>query len=468
MEYVCTGAVLKCTMGTSTTKLKATPKNVSLVGKDQANIADFVSMVNVPSFGRCRSLAYPPTAAATAANHGRLTPMPCVPGTCPFWTAVDRNSLVCGQPALLKAAKLNCTFGGIISIVSPGQNKEVKAGGSISSSMKDTRQKNEKELDIAEAMELQELEELDTEGITAESVLDGLQTALDVAGFVPGLGAIPDLLNAGISALRGDWVNAGMCVLAAVPGVGDVAAAGKIAYKGTKLAGATAKTSKALNKGTKVPTSSSVTMAKSNNVGKISEVHKTEVYEIHRNQKMEVNGKVVEDVHVTKKTITTNSVENKTIYSATNKNMPVQTGGRNVADSSVGKVTTTNSSSPISHSNDSVVDLNKYKQSKGKELDMANNHSEKNFGLNVKPKSYSENLPEFKVDEKSPNIFAKESKNTNELEFEIDSNAKNIFETPKEDVQVPQDSLKEIFKSKSKQPRVDSCNGPFGPLDIDA
>lgn len=129
MEYVCTGAVMKCTMGTSTAKLKATPKSVSLVGKDQANIADFVSMVNVPGFGRCRSLAYPPTAAATAANHGHLTPMPCVPGTCPFWSAVDRNSLVCGQPALLKAATLKCAFGGTISIVSPGQNKEVKAGG---------------------------------------------------------------------------------------------------------------------------------------------------------------------------------------------------------------------------------------------------------------------------------------------------------------------------------------------------
>ena len=123
---------MKCTMGTSTAKLKATPKNVSLVGKDQANIADFVSMVNVPGFGRCRSLAYPPTAAATAANHGHLTPMPCVPGTCPFWSAVDRNSLVCGQPALLKAATLKCSFGGTISIVSPGQNKEVKAGGSAS------------------------------------------------------------------------------------------------------------------------------------------------------------------------------------------------------------------------------------------------------------------------------------------------------------------------------------------------
>ena len=51
MEYVSTGATLKCTMGTSCPKLKATPKNVSLTGKDQANIADYVSMKNVPSFG---------------------------------------------------------------------------------------------------------------------------------------------------------------------------------------------------------------------------------------------------------------------------------------------------------------------------------------------------------------------------------------------------------------------------------
>ena len=85
MEYVCTGATLKCTMGTSCPKLKATPKNVSLTGKDQANIADYVSMKNVPSFGRCRSLGYPPTASATAANHGKLTPMPCVPGSCQKW-----------------------------------------------------------------------------------------------------------------------------------------------------------------------------------------------------------------------------------------------------------------------------------------------------------------------------------------------------------------------------------------------
>lgn len=126
MEYICTGAKLKCTMGTDLATLRATPKNVTLTGKDQANIADYVSMVNVPGFGRCRSLAYPPTASATAAHHGHLTPMPCVPGTCPKWTAVDPNSLVCGEPALLKPATLKCSFGGTISIVSPGQNLEIK------------------------------------------------------------------------------------------------------------------------------------------------------------------------------------------------------------------------------------------------------------------------------------------------------------------------------------------------------
>ena len=134
MEYVCTGATLKCTMGTSCPKLKATPKNVSLTEKDQANIADYVSMKNVPSFGRCRSLGYPPTASATAANHGKLTPMPCVPGTCPKWKAIDKDSLICGEPALLKPSTLKCMYGGTISIVDPGQKLEIKCASTLNNS----------------------------------------------------------------------------------------------------------------------------------------------------------------------------------------------------------------------------------------------------------------------------------------------------------------------------------------------
>lgn len=127
MEYVCSGAVLKCSMGTSCPILTATPKKVTLIGKDQANITDYVSVKNIPGFGKCRSLGYPPTAAATAANHGKLTTMPCIPGTCSKWEAIDENSLVCGEPALLKPATLKCMYGGTISIVSPGQTLEIKA-----------------------------------------------------------------------------------------------------------------------------------------------------------------------------------------------------------------------------------------------------------------------------------------------------------------------------------------------------
>ena len=126
MEYVCTGAKLECTMGTAQSTLLATPKNVELTGKEQANIADFVSIVNVPGFGECCSLEYPPTEAATAAHHGVLTPMPCVPGTCPKWSVIDPNSIICGEPALLKPATLQCIYGGTISIVDPGQNLEIK------------------------------------------------------------------------------------------------------------------------------------------------------------------------------------------------------------------------------------------------------------------------------------------------------------------------------------------------------
>ena len=256
MEYVCTGATLKCTMGTSCPKLKATPKNVSLTWKDQANIADYVSMKNIPSFGRCRSLSYPPTAAATAANHGKLTPMPCVPGTCPKWKAIDKDSLICGEPALLKPATLKCMYGGIISIVDPGQTLEIKVCAVSPQTKNEKSEKVEKE--IPEEL-LQEFNELDTEGLNKDSVLDGVQLALDAAGMVPVLGAIPDLINASISVLRGDWVGAGISIVAAVPGVGDVVGGAKIAYKGAKIASKSTKIIKAksVTKTTKAHSNSS-------------------------------------------------------------------------------------------------------------------------------------------------------------------------------------------------------------------
>ena len=67
---------------------------------------------------------------------------------------------------------------------------------------------------------------------------------LDVAGFIPGWGAIADALNAVVYALEGDWVNAGMSALAAIPGFGDIASGCKWA---TKLFKSSSKIYKALD-----------------------------------------------------------------------------------------------------------------------------------------------------------------------------------------------------------------------------
>ena len=67
----------------------------------------------------------------------------------------------------------------------------------------------------------------DPTGYGASSVLNAMQTGLSVLGFVPGLGAVADIVNAGISAARGDYIGAGFSLAAAVPLIGDFAAAGK-------------------------------------------------------------------------------------------------------------------------------------------------------------------------------------------------------------------------------------------------
>ena len=121
-SYVCSGATMKCSMGTSQAKLTVLPsRTVFLTGQPMANISDHISMVNLAPFGRCRSLGFPATASATAANHGSLTPMPCMHNT-PFpWMGGKNDYIVKGDPALLKSSTCQCMWGGTISIVNDGQ-----------------------------------------------------------------------------------------------------------------------------------------------------------------------------------------------------------------------------------------------------------------------------------------------------------------------------------------------------------
>lgn len=78
----------------------------------------------------------------------------------------------------------------------------------------------------------------DTWNTVKENASDVCHGVLDVAGFVPGFGAVPDLLNAGLYAAEGDWGNAGLSALAAIPMIGDAGAAvgkgGKYLSKGGK------------------------------------------------------------------------------------------------------------------------------------------------------------------------------------------------------------------------------------------
>jgi hypothetical protein len=65
-------------------------------------------------------------------------------------------------------------------------------------------------------------------------ILDAVQTGLDIAGLVPGVGEIADGTNALIYTLRGDKTNAALSAAACIPFAGWGAAGIKIANKGVK------------------------------------------------------------------------------------------------------------------------------------------------------------------------------------------------------------------------------------------
>ncbi len=228
-SYVCSKAKIKCSCGDKISTLTVFPdRTIWLTGEPQANISDHIPMRNIAPFGKCHTTRYPATGSATAANHGKLTPMPCVPNT-PFpWMNGKNDVLLKGQPALLKSSSCKCVWGGTITFTYDGQ-----VDGTGRDVEKEIAQTQE-ELDASVEIEL-----------SAEDLLDGLQMALDAAGLFPGLGAIPDLLNACISACRGDWANAGLCLFAAIPGIGDAAGAAKLMKSGAKMAQKTKKAQKA-------------------------------------------------------------------------------------------------------------------------------------------------------------------------------------------------------------------------------
>lgn len=121
-NYVGSGAKTKCSMGDSSATLEVLPdRRVQLDGQNLANIMDNKPMVNIKPFGQCQSMANPTVAAATAANYGKLQPMPCVPNIPGPWTPGETGVMVKNQPALLDNCKLMCAWAGIIELTDDGQ-----------------------------------------------------------------------------------------------------------------------------------------------------------------------------------------------------------------------------------------------------------------------------------------------------------------------------------------------------------
>lgn len=127
-SYVCSGAIMKCSFGDKQAKLTVYPdRTVYLTGQPMANVSDHTSLYNIAPFGKCYTTRYPATAAATAANHGHLTPMPCIPGTMTNWQQGKEDYIIKGDSALLKSSFCRCCYGGIITILHDGQKDTGKA-----------------------------------------------------------------------------------------------------------------------------------------------------------------------------------------------------------------------------------------------------------------------------------------------------------------------------------------------------
>jgi hypothetical protein len=117
----CMGAQMMCTFGVAPSALLPTPKMAMTGGVLAANILDFVPITNIPPFGMCISPANPAVASATALAGGVLTPMPCLPVPLGPWKPGAPTVMLCGAPALDNTSTLNCTWGGVITFITPGQ-----------------------------------------------------------------------------------------------------------------------------------------------------------------------------------------------------------------------------------------------------------------------------------------------------------------------------------------------------------
>jgi hypothetical protein len=119
---VCNGAKMTCSFGMMPSSLVVLPIHRTMTNQQpDANIMDYKPMANIQPFGMCISPTNPQVAAATTAALGVLTPQPCMPCTMSPWIMGAPTVILDKAPTLDNISKLMCTWGGVITFISPGE-----------------------------------------------------------------------------------------------------------------------------------------------------------------------------------------------------------------------------------------------------------------------------------------------------------------------------------------------------------
>lgn len=115
-QSTCQSACLMCTMGVGPSTLNVVPPlRVTTSALPAATIMHHKPFVNIMPFPACVSPANPAVVPP-------FVPVgPCIPTTPSPWVPGSLTVMINNQPALSHTSKLICQFGGVISIVFPGQ-----------------------------------------------------------------------------------------------------------------------------------------------------------------------------------------------------------------------------------------------------------------------------------------------------------------------------------------------------------
>lgn len=136
LEYVITGALMKCSEGASPMPFKATPRTSKIAGLRAGNELDIAPIVNVPSFIICKKLT----------QMAKGVPVPCIPA--PTKWQDTYKAKVGGGNALIKKSCIQCVAGqGKIEFITSGQ---IPLPPEVVEDIQIAQQKGEKAVEAAE------------------------------------------------------------------------------------------------------------------------------------------------------------------------------------------------------------------------------------------------------------------------------------------------------------------------------